>query len=136
MQRLTQKQKKFCDYYIKTGVGAEAARLAGYKKSNCDNMAVENLRKPMLREYIEKQIEKLDSERIATMKEVSEFITGIIRDEKVEMKDRLKATDMFIKTRGGYLERVEHSGKIDIKKDFSKMTDEELELLANGHKES
>ncbi len=33
-------------------------------------------------------------------------------------------------------QNIEHSGKIDIKKDFSKMTDEELELLANGHKES
>ena len=28
--KLTEKQKRFCDFYIETGNAAEAARLAGY----------------------------------------------------------------------------------------------------------
>ncbi len=30
--KLTERQKKFCDFYIETGNAAEAARLAGYSE--------------------------------------------------------------------------------------------------------
>ena len=30
--KLTEKQKRFCDFYIETGNAAEAARLAGYSE--------------------------------------------------------------------------------------------------------
>ena len=67
--KLTEKQKKFCDYYIETGNGAESARLAGYRGKNHDRIACENLRKMEIKAYIGDKIDKKDNERIAKQDE-------------------------------------------------------------------
>ena len=43
--KLTEKQKRFADYYIETGNATESARRAGYKGKNLNNVASENLAK-------------------------------------------------------------------------------------------
>ena len=49
---LTAKQQRFCDEYLITLNGSDAARLAGYK-TRPDQQAYENLRKPEIKSYIE-----------------------------------------------------------------------------------
>jgi phage terminase small subunit len=43
MQKLTEKQKKFCDLYIKLGNPAEAAVQAGYSKKTAKVIGRETL---------------------------------------------------------------------------------------------
>ncbi len=78
---LTEKQKRFADYYLETGNGAEAARRAGYKEKNADNMASENLRKPAIMQYIAERRRQMDEKRIATVDEVLLFFSQVMRGE-------------------------------------------------------
>lgn len=42
--KLTPKQKKFAEYYIKCGNASEAARKVGYSPKTADSIGRENLR--------------------------------------------------------------------------------------------
>jgi phage terminase small subunit len=44
--KLTEKQKRFCDYYIETGNATEAAIRAGYSNKTARFIGAENLTKP------------------------------------------------------------------------------------------
>lgn len=81
---LTLKQKAFCDFYLENGgVGADAARKAGYKGSphSLESMACENLRKPAITAYIAERMAKIDSDKIATLEEIQQFRTQLLRGE-------------------------------------------------------
>ena len=56
--KLTPKQKKFAEYYIKCGNATEAAKKAGYSEKTAYAIGQENLKKPVISEYIAKRIEK------------------------------------------------------------------------------
>lgn len=102
--KLTPKQKAFCDYYIQTGNGSEAARLAGYKGNNLNRVASENLSKLDIKEYLEKNMKKLEDKRIADAREILEFLTRIIRNEEKDqlgldasLQDRIEAAKALSK---------------------------------------
>ncbi len=79
---LTEKQKRFVDYYIETGNAAEAARLAGYKSRNADVIGRENLRKPTVRKALDTRLKEIDEARIADAKEVMIHLTAVLRGEQ------------------------------------------------------
>lgn len=110
--KLTERQKRFADYYIKTGNATESARKAGYSSKTAQEMGYENLRKPHIGAYIEERNAELESKRIANMTEVKEFWTSILRDGEQEAKDRLKASEYIAKTNAAFVDRTEHSGHI------------------------
>ncbi|KGN00324.1 terminase small subunit [Clostridium botulinum] len=110
--KLTPKQKAFADYYIQLGNATEAAIKAGYSKRTARFIGNENLTKPYIKDYIEERNKTIESKRIADMKEVKEFWTNVLRDEEVETKDRLKASEYIAKTSGAFLDKVEHSGNV------------------------
>ena len=99
MDKLTPKQKRFCEEYVKNGGnGARAARDAGYdgEDSTLKVIAYENLTKPHLKEYIEEIQPKDDG--IATLAEIQQFRTRILRGEEKDqfgldaaLADRQKA---------------------------------------------
>lgn len=82
MVKLTEKQKRFCDYYIETGNGSEAARRAGYKAKNLNVLASQNLTKSNIKEYVDKRIKDKDSKRIASQDEILEYFTRVMRGEE------------------------------------------------------
>lgn len=82
--KLTEKQKRFADFYIELGNATQAAIKAGYATKTAASIGAENLRKPHIKKYIDKQLEKLKSERVADSQEVLEFLTSVMRDEKQE----------------------------------------------------
>ncbi|MFP7284345.1 terminase small subunit [Bacillus altitudinis] len=108
--RLTERQKRFCDFYIETGNATESARLAGYKGKNLNRVASQNLSKLDIQRYIEERNVQLEEERIANMREVKVFWTTILRDEHAEMKHRLKASEFIAKTNAAFTEKVEYNG--------------------------
>lgn len=75
--KLTEKQKRFCDEYIKLGNAKEAAINAGYSKKTAKSMGAENLTKPDLKKYIDERMEQLASERIMSAQEILERLSLI-----------------------------------------------------------
>lgn len=82
--KLTPKQKRFADEYIKTGNATQSAIEAGYSKKTARSVGSENLTKPDISEYIAKRLEKIDKEKIAEQKEILEFMTRVMRRQETE----------------------------------------------------
>lgn len=82
---LTEKQKKFIDYYIATGNASESCRLAGYKGNNLDVIGAKNLDK--LKEYILPRVESLDNSRTLELEDIFKFWSETIKDETIKTSD-------------------------------------------------
>lgn len=79
---LTPKQRAFADFYIELGNATEAARRAGYSAKTAKSIGAENLTKPDIKIYIAKRQAKIESERTASLKEIQELRTAIMRGQE------------------------------------------------------
>ncbi|WP_273950134.1 terminase small subunit [Leuconostoc mesenteroides] len=82
--KLTPKQKRFADEYIKTGNATQSAIEAGYSKKTAAVIATENLIKPNIKAYIEKCMAEIASNRVMSYTEAVELLTSIARGEEKE----------------------------------------------------
>lgn len=101
---LTPKQQKFADYYLETGNATESAKKAGYSEKTAYSIGNENLSKPEIKEYIQERLDELKSKQIATIDEVMQFYTSIMRGEEKDqfgldasLTDRIKAGQELVK---------------------------------------
>ena len=113
-RNLTIKQQKFAEYYIISGNATESAIKAGYSKNTSAEMGYENLRKPHIKKYIDSVNDRLESDRIADMKEIKEFWSDTMRGDEIEFKDKLKASEYLAKTNGAFIDKVEQTGDISL----------------------
>lgn len=114
--KLTDLQQKFCDYYIQTGNASDSYIKAGYKATG-DSARVNASRlltNANVQEYIKERNKTLVSDRIADMAEVKEFWSNTMRNEEVEFKDRLKASEYIAKTNAAFIERQRHEGTLGV----------------------
>jgi phage terminase small subunit len=79
--RLTEKQKRYIDFYIETGNQSEAARLAGYKSPYVQGAQLYE----KLRTQIDERLSEIESDRIAKAQEVMEYLTSVMRREHKEV---------------------------------------------------
>lgn len=105
MDKLTAKQRAWIDYYKQGKTAAEAARLAGYKPDNAKVIGAQNLTK--LNQYISDRDELLDRARVADMAEINAFWSDTMRNDKADIKDRLKASELRARSIGAFIERRE-----------------------------
>ena len=77
--KLTEKQKRFADEYIKSGNATQAAIKAGYSKKTAKIVASQNLTKLNVKSYIDDRMKVIEDNRIMTAKEAVEFLTSVVR---------------------------------------------------------
>lgn len=111
---MTLKQEKFIKAYLCNGGNASAAYRTAYNATNMKpnvihNKASELLKKDEVRVSIEKLRSEITKASIASIEEVQSFYTNILRDEDEELKDRLKASELLMRSKGGFIEKIEHS---------------------------
>ncbi|QHJ82982.1 MAG: hypothetical protein [Bacteriophage sp.] len=82
--KLTVKQQRFADEYIKTGNATQSAITAGYKPENAGPIGRENLRKLTIKQYIDERMEQINSKAIMSATEAVELLTSIARGELKE----------------------------------------------------
>lgn len=99
---LTEKQKRFAHEYIGCYNAAEAARRAGYAKPTARAKGYQLLERPGVKQLIaeleEQKLRALEGvhlERIATLEEILEYLTSIMRDPKQRASERTKAADLL-----------------------------------------
>ena len=87
MAKLTEKQKLFVDEYL-IDLNATRAYKAVYpnvkKDSSAAVCAAKLLRNAKVKDYIDEQLEKISSEKIADAQEVMEYLTKVMRREMKE----------------------------------------------------
>ncbi|QEA51425.1 terminase small subunit [Leuconostoc lactis] len=82
--KLTPKQQKFADEYIKTGNATQSAIEAGYSRRAAKEVGYENLTKPHIKDYIDERMEQIASNRVMGYTEAVELLTSIARGELME----------------------------------------------------
>lgn len=107
-KRLTERQKRFADYYLKTGNASRAAEMAGFSA----RYATAAKRQPAVEAYLKERLEQLDRERIADLEEVLEYLTKVLRGEEAAdgrpgekgAAARMKAAELLGKRLGLFVE--------------------------------
>lgn len=82
--KLTEKQKKFADYYIELGNATQAAIKAGYSAKYANTNASKLLQNTTIKSYIDERMEQLASKRIMSAQEAVELLSSIARAEITE----------------------------------------------------
>lgn len=90
--KLTEKQRRFVDYYVETGNKTEAAKKAGYSEKTAASIGDENLRKPAIKAAIDARLRELEGKRIAKADEVMQFLTSTLRGEVKEERVVVEGT--------------------------------------------
>lgn len=103
-EKLTPKQKRFCEEYLKSGNATDAAKKAGYKASSACEIGAQNLRKLQISAYIKRRMEEQEAALVADSNEILKFYTSVMRGEvkdqfgmDASLSDRLKAGDSLMK---------------------------------------
>ena len=126
MAKLTEKQKRFADYYIELGNAAQAAIKAGYSSKYANTNASKLLQNTTIKSYIDERLSQLSSERIVSAEEVLEFLSSVMRNEQkeevlkgvgmgeqakthieVSAKDRVKAAELLGKRYALFTDKTE-----------------------------
>lgn len=133
--KLNARDKKFADEYIRTGKIIESAIKAGFAESTARDRVAEWLSpnsksdKTSVLEYINEINKKIEKEKIADAKEIQEFWTKTFRGEEVEMKDRIKTSELLAKVQGAFIENINLTGNIKTNNPFDDLSVEELRKL-------
>lgn len=119
---MTERQKRFVDFYIQTANASEAARLAGYSKRNANRIGAENLSKLDIAAAIKERLKGMEDERIIETEKILEHLSDVIRGKveetlvtpsgkkfivPVRENDRLRAAEMILKIRGLFRDKVD-----------------------------
>lgn len=107
--KLTPKQQRWIDEYIKCDNLTEATVRAGYTCKNPRAMGYQNSRKfkDILDARRKELGEKLNNKNIAELEDIFEFWTDTFNDIHEETKDRLKASELLAKAKGAFIEKRE-----------------------------
>lgn len=136
-KKLTAKQKRFCDEYLIDMNITQAAIRAGYSKKTAYAIGQENLKKPTLKEYIEKRMAEKEAELVADQAEVMKYLTSVLRGKSEseivviegvgegcseartmrkapDEKERLKAAELLGKAHQIFVDKVEQTVDMDL----------------------
>ena len=86
-KHLNQRQIRFVQNYMKTNNITHSAIDAGYSKKTAHVQGSNLLKNPKIFEYINAINERLESDKIADIQEVMEYLTSVMRGEKKDQFD-------------------------------------------------
>lgn len=134
--KLTEKQKRFADEYIRTG-NITQSYLIAYQNVKKESTAAANgsrlLKNAKVKAYIDKRLEELKKQSIAEQDEVLQFLTKVMRGEITEeiplglgegyqelknkepyLKDRIKAAELLGKRYMMWTEKQQIDGDVKV----------------------
>lgn len=137
MEKMTEKQKRFCDEYLIDLNATQAAIRAGYSSNYANTNASKLLQITTIKEYISKRMAEKESELIADQDEVLKYLTSVMRGKSVsevivvegvgdgcsearavektpDEKERLKAAELLGKRYGLYTEKLEQQVDMEL----------------------
>lgn len=126
-RKLTTRQLKFCEQFAKNPNAYQAAIAAGYSHNVAKNKAYQWVepggrlhhicgQANAVKEKAQKVAMAVKGEDqdcdLASITEIHQFWTDVMRDASADMKDRIKCSELRAKTLGAFTEKVEHSGQV------------------------
>ncbi len=86
---MTPKQKRFCDEYLTDLNATQAAVRAGYSLRTAYSQGQRMLKNVEIKSYIEEQLAKIHDEKTASVQEIVEYLTLVLRGEMTEQTLRM-----------------------------------------------
>ena len=112
MPKLTEKQKRFCEEYLIDLNATQAAVRAGYSEKTAFSIGVENLRKPLIQEYLQRLMqERSDRTRVSADKVLQELERIAMTETEITGKEKMKALELL----GKHLGMFSNGGSDDTK---------------------
>lgn len=121
---LTEKEQRFVDAYIETLNATESARIAGMGKTAGSQryMGSTTYRKPHIQKAIQDRLKDMESQRIASAKEVLELLTAVMRNDPdminsevpFSTKERMSAAELLGKRYNLFTDKQENSNEVTI----------------------
>ena len=129
---MLKRMKDFADFYLESGNIYESAIKAGYSENYAKTNASKLLEKDSVKNYIDEKLAEVQSQRIATVTEVMEYLTKGLRQEleeevvlvtesgvqtvtkKIGIKDSNKCVEMLAKRFGILSDKFSVEGTIPI----------------------
>ena len=128
---LNLRQQAFCEHYVASQNGVQAARLAGYTGSPdvLAQMSCQNLRLPQIQKYLGELRQKISTPRILDAQRwlelLSEIVTGeaqgkalsfgALVDDRPSFGDKIRAAELMAKMLGELTENRNTSGEVVIR---------------------
>lgn len=115
--KLTDKQTLFISEYLLSFNATQAAIRAGYSEKSAALIGSENIRKPYIKKHIQERLnEMLEDDTLALKNQIIQKLKDLsfTDNEDTNNRDSLKAVELLGKYAGLWVEKVEHSGDLDI----------------------
>lgn len=112
---MTERQKKFAEYYAQCGNAAQSAIQAGYSKKYANTNASKLLQNTTITEYIKQLTEAAQTARIMTARERQALLSEMAKNGKNSPADRIRAIDTLNKMTGEYTQKVSIDGDVGVK---------------------
>ena len=104
---MTERQKKFAEYYAQCGNAAQSAIQAGYSEKYAGQNADKLLKNTNIADYIRNLTEVAQTARIMTAKERQALLSDIAKDGGNDPIDRIRAIDTLNKMTGEYITKFQ-----------------------------
>lgn len=134
---MLKRMKDFADFYLESGNIYESAIKAGYSENYAKTNASRLLEKDSVKKYIDEKLSEIQSQRIANVTEVMEYLTKGLRQEleeevvivesigvgssearivkkKIGIKDSNKCAEMLAKRFGILSDKISVEGSIPV----------------------
>jgi phage terminase small subunit len=102
---LTEKQKRFCEEYLKDLNATQAAIRSGYSKKTAQEQSSRLLSNVMVKEYIEKAQKKISEQNELDLKGCLKILTKLAIDGESE-STRLKAVELLMRHMGAFNDKL------------------------------
>ena len=132
---ITEKQRAFCEEYVKNGGNVYKACIsAGYSPKYANGKGYTLLRNVQVKAYIEKLMKKVDKTKVKSIEEIQEFWGKVMDDPEAKMQDRLKASENLAKVYGAFININKNettlTGALDVSgNELENLDDEELQAI-------
>lgn len=134
---ISEKQKRFADYYIETANVENSALQAGYSKTYSRSQSYKLLANIGIKAYVDERMAQLANNRLADAKEVLEYLTSVLRGEseseivavefigdgkskakciskRPDEKEKLRAAELLGKRYGIFTDKLNIEGAVPI----------------------
>lgn len=105
--RLTLKQRRWIDEYLKCNNYTIASRNAGYSGNDNNLRTIGYQNSIKFKELLVERANEVNRQGIASLDDIFKFWTDVYKDEDTKTADRIKASELLAKAKGGFIEKVE-----------------------------
>lgn len=100
---MTDRQKRFAEYYASCGNSAEAARRAGYSEKTARSQGQRLLTNADILAYVQQLQDTAAAGRIASMLQVRAYWSDVLNNPAEKTADRLRAGELLAKAAGAFV---------------------------------